>query len=222
MTYDTKDIRNIVLIGHGGSGKTTLTEAMLFCGHEIPVMGTVENGKTVSDFNEQEIEKKMSIHASVCYTEWNNVLINFIDTPGAPDFVGEVIAGIQATDSAVFVINGEQGVEMEVIKNWRKCNSPKLVFINKMHKDNADFEKCMAHLKENFKDKTFIPITLPIGAGKSFKGVVDLIDKEARYFENDGKTIRREKAPGDIKGLDEYFKQMLETAVESEDRKSVV
>ncbi|MCK4796536.1 MAG: GTP-binding protein, partial [Spirochaetes bacterium] len=217
MIYDTKNIRNIALIGHGSSGKTTLNEAILFTGHNIPTMGRVDNGKSVSDYNDQEITKKISIHSSISYIEWNEILINIIDTPGAPDFVGEVIAAIRAADCAVFVINAGTGVEIETIKSWRKCDLPKLVFINKMHKDNADFKKCMTSLKENFKDKTFVPLTIPIGTGTNFKGIVDLIDREARYFEDEGKKIRREKAPDDIAGLDDYFTQMLETAVETDE-----
>ncbi len=217
MTYNTKDIRNIVLIGHGSCGKTSLNEAILFTGHSIPAMGRVDNGKSVSDYSEQEIAKKMSIKLTLSYTEWNNTLINVIDTPGAGDFVGEVVAAMRASDCAVFVLNGEAGVEIETIKNWRKCDLPKLVFINKMNKDNANFERCLTSLKENFKDKNFIPLTIPIGSGKEFKGIVDLIDKEARYFEDEGKTIRKEKAPADITGLNDYFTQMLETAVETDE-----
>jgi len=217
MTYNTKDIRNIVLIGHGSCGKTTLNEALLFSSHQISSMGSVDNGKTVSDYDEQEIAKKMSIRSSISFLEWNNTLVNIIDTPGAPDFVGEVITSMKASDSAIFVVNAEEGVEIETIKNWRKCELPKLIFINKMHKDNADFEKCMNALKENFKGKTFVPLTIPIGKGKDFKGIVDLIDKEARYFEDGGKKIRKEKAPDNIEGLDDYFTQMLETAVETDE-----
>ena len=217
MTYNTKDIRNIVLIGHGYSGKTSLNEAILFTGHSTPVLGKVDSGKSVSDYTEQEIAKKMSIKLSLSYTEWNNTLINIIDTPGAADFVGEVVAANRASDCAVFVLNGEAGVEIETIKNWRRCDLPKLVFINKMNKENSDYEKCLASLKENFKDKNFVPLTIPIGSGKDFKGIVDLIDKEARYFEDEGKKIRKEKAPDNITGLDQHFTEMLETAVESDE-----
>ena len=217
MAYDTKDIRNIVLIGHGSSGKTTLNEAILFSGQSIQQMGKVDNGKTVSDYHEQEIAKKMSIKSSISFTKWNNTLINVIDTPGSADFVGEVVAAMRASDCAVFVLNGESGVEIETIKSWRKCSLPRLVFVDKMHKENSDFEKCLASLKENFKDKTFVPLTIPIGSGKDFKGIVDLIDKEARYFEDDGKKIRKEKAPDSITGMDEHFKEMIETAVETDE-----
>lgn len=217
MSHNTKDIRNIALIGHGYSGKTTLNEAILFTGHTIPVMGTVDNGKTVSDFDEQEISRKMSIHSSISYTEWNNTLINVIDTPGSPDFVGEVVASLRAADCAVFVLNSEAGVEIETIKSWRKCDLPKLVFVNKMDKENASFDNCMSSLKENFKDKMFVPLSIPIGHGKEFKGIVDLIDKEARYFEDNGKKIRKEKAPDGIQGMDDYFTQMIETAVEEDE-----
>lgn len=217
MPHDTKDIRNIALIGHGYSGKTTLNEAILFTGHTIPVMSSIDHGKTVSDFDEQEISRKMSIHSSISYIEWNNTLINVIDTPGSADFVGEVVASMRAADCAVFVLNSEAGVEIETIKSWRKCDLPKLVFVNKMDKEHASFENCMSSLKENFKDKMFVPLSIPIGHGKDFKGVVDLIDKEARYFEDNGKKIRKEKAPDNVQGIDDYFTQMIETAVEEDE-----
>ena len=131
MPYDTKNIRNIALFGHSNSGKTTLNEALLFQAHVIPEMGRVDDGKTVSDFNEQEISKKMSIHSSVSFLEWNNACVNIIDTPGSPDFHGEVVAALKASGSALFVVNAENGVEIETIKIWRKCHLPKMVFINK-------------------------------------------------------------------------------------------
>ena len=217
MAFETKNIRNITLIGHGSSGKTSLNEAILFTGHTIPNMGNVQSGNTVSDFSEMEIAKKISLRASISYTEWNNTLINIVDTPGSPDFVGEVIIALKAADCSVFVLNGEAGVEIETIKNWRKCDLPKLVFINKMHKDNADFDKCLASLQENFKEKTFVPLSIPIGKGKEFIGIVDLIDNEAKYFEENGKKTRIEKAPDSIKGLKEYHTKMVETAVETDE-----
>lgn len=217
MNFNTKNIRNIAIVGHGYSGKTTLTEAMLFTAHMIPDMGRVDDAKSVSDYTDQEIEKKFSIHSSISHLEWNNTLINIIDTPGSPDFVGEVIAALNSVDSAIFVINGETGVEIETLKIWRKCKLSKVIFINKMNKENADYEKTFLNLKENFKDITFVPLSIPIGKGKEFKGIVDLIDKEARFFENKGKSIRKEKLSYDIPGLEEHFKEMIETSVETEE-----
>lgn len=218
MAFDTKNIRNIALFGHGYSGKTTLNEAALYTAGMIADMGRVDEGKSVSDWTEQEIAKKISIHSSISHLEWNKTLINIIDNPGSPDFAGDVSASMRATDSAVFVINAEAGVEIETLKIWRKCELPKLVFINKMDKENADYEKCLANLKENFKDVTFVPLSIPIGSGKEFKGIVDLIDKEARYSENNGKSIRKEKAPDSIVGLEAHFKEMVEVAVETDDK----
>ncbi len=217
MNYDTKNIRNVAIVGHGYSGKTTLNEAMLFTAHVIPEMGRVDKGKSVSDYTDQEIEKKFSIHSSISHLEWNNTMINIIDTPGSPDFTGKVIAALNACDSAIFVLNAEAGVEIETVKIWRKCNLPRLVFINKMDKENADYERCLANLKENFKNVTFVPLSIPIGKGKEFKGIVDLIDREARYAENNGRTIRKERAPANITGLEEHFKEMVEVAVETEE-----
>lgn len=216
MRYETKNIRNVAIVGHGHSGKTTLTEAMLFTGDSIQAMAKVDSGKTVSDFMDMEIAKKMSIRASLSFAKWRDNLINIIDTPGVSDFVGEVVAALTVVDSVIFVVNAESGVEIETIKNWRKCNLPRIVFINKMKKDNADFHKCLTALEENFKDKIFIPVTVPIGKGKDFTGVVDLIDKEARYFEKDGKSFRKENI-GSNPDVDKYWTKMIETAVETDD-----
>jgi elongation factor G len=217
MPFETKNIRNIALFGHGHSGKTTLNEAMLFTGKAIPEMGKVTDGKSVSDYTEQEIARKISIHSSVSHIEWCGKLVNIIDTPGSADFVGEVAAALNTVNSALFVINGENGVEIETIKAWRKTNVPRIVFINKMDKEKADFSKCLENLKENFKEFTFVPLSIPIGVGKDFKGVVDLIDREAQYFEDNGKKIRKEKVTSAVGGFDDFYKQMIETAVETED-----
>ena len=217
MPFETKNIRNVALFGHGQTGKTTLLEAMLYTGHVIPQMGTIEDGKTVGDYREQEINKKMSIHSSVANLEWKNSQVNVIDTPGSGDFVGDVYSSMRACDSAIFLINAESGLEIETLKIWRKCQLPSMVFINKMDKEHADFEECLTNLKENFKDKTFVPLSMPIGNGKNFKGIVDLIDGEARYFEDGGKKIRKDKAPEGMEGLEEHHTEMVEVAVESDE-----
>ncbi len=218
MTEDSSKIRNVGLFGHQSVGKTSLNEAMLFMGKAINEMGKVDDGKTISDFSDIEISRKMSIHNSLSYLEWNDHLINIVDSPGSGDFIGEVVSAFKAVDSAIFVVDAEYGVQIETIKLWRKCEIPKMVFINKMDKENADYENCLANLRQNFKDITFVPISIPIGKGKTFKGIVDLIDREARYFEDGGKKIRREKAPDNIEGLDEHFQEMIETAVESDEK----
>jgi elongation factor G len=217
MGFDSKDIRNIALFGHGYSGKTTVNEAMLFDAKMIPEMGRIQDGKTVSDYAEQEIARKMSIHSSVSHLEWNKTLVNIIDCPGSSDFIGEVVSAMNAANSGVFIINAENGLEIETVKIWRKCRLPRMVFINKMDKEKADYERCLGNLKENFKDITFVPLTIPIGNGKDFKGIVDLVDREARYFEDGGRKIRTEKVPDHYTGFDEHEKEMIETAVESDE-----
>ncbi len=216
-TISTK-IRNVGLFGHQSVGKTSLNEAMLFSAGAIPLMGKVDEGKSVSDFSEIEITKKISIHNSLSYIEWNDHTINIIDTPGSAEFTGEVASALKAVDSAIFVVDAEYGVQIETIKIWHKTEIPKMVFINKMDRDNADYERCLSNLRQNFPEITFVPISIPIGKGKNFKGIVDLIDREARYFEEGGKKTRREKAPDSIEGLDEHFKEMIETAVESDEK----
>lgn len=217
MSYRTKNIRNISLVGHGQTGKTTLMDAMLFTSHIIPEMGSIEKGTTVGDYREQEIEKKISIHSSVSHLIWEDHEFNIIDTPGISDFSGDVFAALRASDSAVFLVSADAGVEIETIKIWRKCELPRMVFINKMDKENADYEKTLQDLKDTFKDTTFVPLSIPVGHGSDFTGIVDLIDGEARYFEEKGKKIRKEKAPEHMEGLDVHLKEMLEVAVETDE-----
>ncbi|MCG8568779.1 MAG: elongation factor G [Spirochaetes bacterium] len=217
MAHDTKNIRNVSLVGHGQTGKTSLLEAMLFTAHVIPHMGKVDEGKTVSDYREQEISKKMSVHSSIGHLDWNDTLINIIDTPGIADFTGDVAASMRACDAAIFLMSADAGLEIETLKIWRKCQLPRMVFINKMDKEHADYENCLTSLKENFKDMTFVPLSMPIGHGKDFKGVVDLIDGEARYFEDGGKKIRKEPAPADMEHFEEHRTEMIETAVETDE-----
>jgi elongation factor G len=178
MSVPTVSLRNIAIVGHGATGKTTLVEQMLATGGAIPKPERVETGKTVSDFTEEEIARKISIHASLGHISWKDSKINILNTPGSADFVGEVIAALRAADSALLVVGSDVGVQIETIKLWRrlaKMELPRFVLVNKMEKERADFRKCIDDLQEKFKAR-FVPVTMPIGAGEGFKGVVDLIE----------------------------------------------
>ncbi|MCG4585587.1 GTP-binding protein, partial [Anaerosalibacter bizertensis] len=187
--YQTNQIRNVALIGHSGSGKTTLTEAVLFATGVTKRQGKVEDGNTFSDFDKEEISRKVSIGASVIPTEWENIKYNFLDTPGYFDFAGEMYGALEASEAAVILVDASSGVEVGTEKAWKytdKKGIPKMVFLNKMDKENVNFDKVFDELKEAFGDK-LVPLTLPIGQAEDFKGIVDIIDQVAKDY--DGKEI---------------------------------
>lgn len=178
-TFDAKDIRNIILLGHSGCGKTSLVEALLFGSGAIPKMGSINEGNTVSDYNEDEKEKKCSISSSLVSFVSSGKKINVIDTPGYIDFIGEMVGGLRAADAAVVVVNATGGVEIGTEKAQRMCGEkgvPSMFFINKMDKEHADFDKCVEAIGKKFR-KNCVVVGYPNGQESSFKGMVDLITK---------------------------------------------
>ncbi|TFG84469.1 MAG: elongation factor G [Spirochaetales bacterium] len=181
MAYTTDLIRNVALAGHGSTGKTTLLEHLLFSAGAITKPETVENGKTVSDFYDEEIERKISIHASLSHAIWGDKKLNFIDTPGSSDFVGDVILAMRACESAILLVDARSGVQIETIKVWRNLDSrskPRMAFINKMDEDRASFSMAINDIKDKFK-ATVVAVTIPMGEAASYKGIIDLINQKA-------------------------------------------
>jgi elongation factor G len=220
MTSKSEQIRNIAVTGHGSTGKTTLLEQALYLGGKIPKPETVESGKTVSDCTEEEISRKISIHAAPGHLEWAGKKINLIDTPGSTDFVGEVIAALRVCESALVLVAADAGVQIGTIQTWRRLKrrqTPTLAFINKMDKEHADFAKAVNDLRENFKSG-FVPVTIPIGAGAGFKGVVDLIAQKAFLAEEGAKKPAPAEIPQEMTAqVNESRKVLIETAAEGDD-----
>ena len=176
--YTIKDIRNIALISHAGSGKTTLSEALLYDAKVSSRFGKVEDGTTISDYNDDEKERKVSINASVLSFGYQLKHINIIDTPGYADFIGEVLSCLTAVDSAIVLVDACEGVEVGTERVWgiaNEHNLSRIVFINKMNKENIDFNKTLNNIK-NRLGKDCVLVTVPIGSGADFKGVVNLMD----------------------------------------------
>ena len=179
--YNTDNLRNVVLLGHGSSGKTSLAEAMLFNTGAINRMGKVEEGTTVSDFDEEEIRRRISLNLALIPCEWDQHKINVLDTPGYLDFVGEVISAIRVADAGIVLVDAVSGVEVGTELAWQHADNarlPRLVFINKMDRDNANFQGTLDMLRDKFEG-LFVPIQLPIGEQADFEGVVDLIEMQA-------------------------------------------
>ncbi|HEY9592853.1 MAG TPA: GTP-binding protein, partial [Spirochaetia bacterium] len=214
MSVPTRSLRNVAFAGHGGTGKTTLVEDLLAAGGAIPKAEKVESGKTVSDFTEEEIARKISVHTSLSHVRWKDCKINILDTPGSADFAGEVVAAFRVAECAAIVVGADVGVQIETIKLWRRltrAGMPRFFFINKMEKERADFDTCVADLADKFK-ASFVPVVIPIGAGPGFSGVVDLVDQKAWI---DGKETA---IPDAEKARVEAARQKLvESAAEGDD-----
>jgi elongation factor G len=179
--YNTDKLRNVVLLGHGSSGKTSLAEAMLFNTGAINRIGRVEEGTTISDYDEEEIRRHISLNLALIPCEWDQQKINVLDTPGYLDFVGEVISAIRVADAGIVLVDAVSGVEVGTELAWQhadRAHLPRLIFINKMDRDNASFQGTLDMLRNKFEG-LFVPIQLPIGEQADFEGVVDLVEMQA-------------------------------------------
>ncbi|UCF97687.1 MAG: elongation factor G [Spirochaetaceae bacterium] len=220
MSTSSDQIRNIAITGHGSTGKTTLLEQILYLGGQIPKPETVEGGKTVSDHTEEETNRKISIHTALAHIKWKDRKINLLDTPGAGDFVGEVISALRVSEAALVLVAADAGVQIGTVQTWRRLkqrNTPTLVFINKMDKEHADFAKTVNDLKENFQ-ANFVPVSIPVGAGAGFQGVVNLIEQKAYMAQQGAKKPAASDIPQEMAAqVEEYRQALVEAAAEGDD-----
>ena len=214
--YTTENIRNIALVGHGSSGKTTLVEAMLFLSKAISRRGKVEEGTATTDFDAEETRRQISLSTALAPVEWKDTKINFIDPPGYTDFIGEVKSGLRAADLTLVVVDAAAGVEVGTELTWGYAdqeNLPRAVLINKMDRENADFDKTLASLGAAF-DAKFLPLLLPIGAQAEYAGVVNVLERKA-YIGSEGKAA---DVPADMADrVEELYTQIVEAAVEADE-----
>ena len=218
--YRTDEIRNIAIIAHSGAGKTSLVEAMLYNGGAIERMGAVDSGNSVADYAADEIERRTTLNCSVCIAEWEGHKLNLIDTPGAEDFYGDLHSVLRVVDAVIVVVDATTGVEGGTEKVWEvadKYELPRLIFINKMDKENANFENALASV-ENILETRAVPIQLPIGQENQFAGVVDVIQMAA-YLEPDGnKRAAKAEIPAELEAeAEETREALVEVAAESDD-----
>jgi elongation factor G len=219
--YTPDKIRNIALVGHQDTGKTMLAESILFDTGATTRMGRVEDGNTMMDTSPEEIERKISIQASLAFAEFKNHKINIIDTPGYEDFVGEVIGALDVVEGAVVVIRADGGVEVGTEKVWsyvRDRKLPSIICINKMDKEHAAFDKCIEHINE-LAGRSAVVVQLPIGEGGEFKGVVDLLSGNAYEYTADGKGKGKEvDVPADLADkVAEMRRELFESAAENDE-----
>ena len=214
--YTTESIRNIVLASHSNAGKTMLTDAMLHFTGGSTRLGRVEDGTTVSDYDEEEIRKGISLYTTVVPVEYKGYKINVLDTPGYTDFVGELISAMRVADGAIILVDSVAGPEVGTELAWNYCNEfnlPRFVVINKMDRDNANFEKALAATQE-LAEIRLIPVQIPWGEKASFKGVIDLISMKA--YQRNEKT--EEEIPDEYKkAAEEAHFALVEAAAEGDD-----
>ncbi len=189
--YTTDKIRNVVVLGHGGAGKTTLVESMAYLAGVTTRMGKVDDGNTISDYDKEEIKRGFSISTSVVPIEWGDVKINLLDTPGFFDFVGEVEEAVSAADAAIIVINGKSGVEVGTQKAWDICEQyhlPRLICVTGMDDDNASFRQVVQDMQELY-GKKIAPFHIPLRANEKFVGLINIITKEGFKWDRNGNTV---------------------------------
>ncbi len=216
--YRAEQIRNVALISHVGAGKTSLVDAALFDSGAVTRQGKVDEGSSISDYDPDELKRRMSLNAKVLPVEWKDAKINFIDTPGYADFVGEVKAGLRVAEAALVVVTAEKGVEVGTELTWHYAderNLPRMILVNKLDRENTSFDQALEALRAQFGVKV-VPLQIPIGEQANFKGVVDLVSQKGYTFE--GNKVQEVTIPADLQeSINSYREQLIESAVESDD-----
>ncbi len=185
--YDIAEIRNLGIIGHGSSGKTSLTSAFLFTAGAVNRLGKVDQGNTVTDFDEEEISRKVSISSALCHIEWNKTKLNIIDTPGYGAFIADAKAAMRVADAAILMVDGVSGVEVQTEEVWRyaeEFNLPLIIVINKLDRENASLARTLESVVATFGRQS-IPIQIPLRSGEAFTGVIDLLSMKALTYKTD-------------------------------------
>jgi elongation factor G len=217
--YRAEHIFNVALISHVGAGKTSLVDAALYDSGATTRQGRVDEGTSISDFDPDELKRRMSLNAKVLPVEWKDAKINLIDTPGYADFAGEVKAALRVADAVLVVVTAEKGVEVGTELTWQYAderNLPRMVLVNKLDRENTSFDTALSSLRERFGLKV-VPLQVPIGEQSGFKGVVDLVTQKGYTFEG-GNKVQEIAIPAELKeSISSYREQLIESAVESDD-----
>jgi len=219
--YQTSEIRNIVLIGGAKSGKTTLSESMVFEGGLITRRGTVEDKNTISDYREIELERQNSISSTLMYSEYEGKKINIIDAPGFDDFVGDVVSALRVCDTAVMVVNAQNGVEVGTEITWRyttKHNSPVVFAINQIDHEKANFDETIRQLKQFFGEKVTIT-QYPVNSGSGFNTIIDVLKmKQIKFTPGTNKAEITDIPASEKDKAEELHIKLIEAAAESDEK----
>jgi elongation factor G len=209
--YDAEHVFNVALVSHGGAGKTSLVEAMLFRSGAITRLGSIEEGNTTSDFDPDEVKRGMSVSLAVAPVEWQSSKINLLDTPGYADFFGEVIEAARVADAGIVVVDGVSGAQVGTEQAWRALDErslPRLIVVNKLDRENSDYDRVLDQLRERYGNKA-VPLTIPVGRENSFRGVVDLLSRKAYEGGADGPS----DVPGDATDMVDMHRESLVEAI---------
>src|ERR687888_1574130 len=214
-------VRNVALVGHRGSGKTSLNEALLYQAGAINRLGSVTDGTTASDSDPDEQARQMSISASLSSFEWDERKINLIDTPGEPSFVADALSALRVCESAIFVVNAVMGVEVNTTRLWQRAEEldlARLVFVNMLDRERADFFRTLESLKAAFGSHV-VATEIPIGTEHEFRGLIDLIDMKAYEFDGSGRGNAKEiPIPDDLADqAQEYREKLMDEVAENSD-----
>src|ERR1700752_4289772 len=214
-------IRNVALVGHRGSGKTSLHEALLFQAGTTNRMGTVVDGTTVSDADPDEKARQMSIAAAMSTFEWQDRKVNLIDTPGDPSFIADALGALRVCESAIFVINGVMGVEVHAARLWQRAaelDLARLIFVNMLDRERADFFRTLDSLKSAFGQHV-VATEIPIGSQNEVRGVIDLVDMKAYEYDGAGRENCKEiPVPGELDAqAQEYREKLMDEVAENSD-----
>jgi elongation factor G len=221
-SFTTDRIRNVVVVGHGGSGKTTLIDACCHTSGASRRHGSSADGTALTMFTPEEVSHGISMNTAVAYATWDDAKINFIDTPGYLDFLGETKAGIRVADGALVCLAGPSGVEVGTERVWelvQERHLPAMLFVTMMDRPNADFERVYQDVKEHLTPKV-IPVEVPIGAGEDFKGIINLFADKAYFFKGDGSSDEYDERdiPPELKDTCErYYGELIETIAATDD-----
>ena len=220
--YSGENIRNVALVGHGHAGKTSLASAMLFTSGATPRLGRVDDGSATTDYDDEEIARKMSVSTGLAVVEWGKTKINILDTPGFNMFVHEAKMALPVVDAAIVVVDGVAGVEVVTQRVWNYCeeyNTPRLIVVNRMDRDRADATRVLESIEKNF-GRNVIPIELPIGAEKSLSGVIDLVRMKAYTYEmgGDGKGKETEIPANLREQAQSAHERLVELVAEGDDK----
>ncbi len=215
--YTTDKIRNVVILGHGGAGKTSLVESMAYLSGITSRLGNVTDGNTISDFDKEEIKRKFSISTSMVPIVWGDTKVNVLDTPGYFDFLGEAEEAVAAADAAIIVVNGKSGVEVGTEKAWDLCDKyklPRIIYVSNMDVDNASFRNVVETLTELY-GKKIAPVHLPIRENEKFVGYVNIVKMKARKYVNKNEKVECEIPDYSREYLDQYRENLIEAVAET-------
>ncbi len=220
--YKTPEIRNVAVLGHGASGKTSLVDALAFVAGTSKRHGSVKDGTALTDYTADEIERKYSINLALAVAEWMETKVNLIDTPGYLDFTGDALAGVFAADAAVVVLAGTAGVEVGTEKVWEYCERrelPRLLFVSLMDKEHADFERVFNQIKERLTPKV-IPVEIPVGEGPEFHGIINLFSKKCHLYRKGTKAGEYDEVdvPAEYQArFEKYSQELIESIAATDD-----